>query len=63
MKEEKPESEFCYEVHVFAEGKQCPELDDTVTMKPKCKKYGEDLSWNVSGHILKCQECLEGKDG
>jgi len=61
LKEEKPESGFCYENHMFAESIQCPELDDAITMKPKCRKYGEVLSWNVSGHILKCAECLEGK--
>jgi len=58
MKEEMPESDFCYEAHVFAESKKCPELDDSIVKEPKCRKYGKGLTWNVSGRILKCKECL-----
>ena len=59
MKEQKPDSGFCYEVRVFAEGKKCPELDDSIAREPKCKKYGKGLSWTVAGKILKCDECLD----
>lgn len=55
---EKPESEFCYEIHIFGESRQCPDLDDTVVNEPKCKKYGIVLPWNRSGTVLKCEECL-----
>lgn len=58
MKKEKPESDGCYEIGLFTEGKQCPDLNDTVPLKPRCKKYSKDLHWNVSGRIMKCKECL-----
>lgn len=61
MKKEKPESDGCYEIGLSTEGKQCPSLNDTRALKPKCMKYGKELSWNVSGKIMKCQECLAGK--
>lgn len=56
---ERPDSEYCYKTRIFTEGKQCPDLDDTETMKPKCKKYGKILSWTRSGVIIKCDECRQ----
>ncbi len=59
MKEEKPDSDYCYETRIFGEGKQCPDLNDAVTMEPKCKRFGKRLTWTVSGKVLKCDECEE----
>lgn len=53
----KPDSDFCYAARVFTEGKQCPDLDDSTTTKPMCKKCGKALPWTVSGVVLKCDEC------
>lgn len=61
MLEEKPESEFCYDLILFGQGMRCPDLDEAITMAPKCKKYGKELSWNISGRVLKCEECLAEK--
>lgn len=57
-----PDSEYCYETPVFAEGKQCPDFDGTTSMEPKCRKYNKRLSWTRSGIVLKCEEC-QGPEG
>lgn len=54
---EKPASEYCYEIPTSGDPKICPDLDDTIALQPKCLKFGKGLSWDVSGHILKCEEC------
>ena len=54
---EMPDSQFCYEPHLFSDSKVCPDFDGDISMEPKCKKYGKDLSWTVSGRVLKCDEC------
>ncbi len=54
----KPDSDFCYEYHVFTVGKQCPDFDNSVPLEPRCRKYSKVLSWTVSGRVLKCDECL-----
>lgn len=53
----KPDSDFCYEAHVFTEGRRCPDLDERIVREPKCRKYDKVLSWTVSGVVLKCDEC------
>ena len=57
---EKPDSKLCYVTSVFQDSTKCPELNDTVVMEPKCKKFNKRLHWSVSGKILKCEECLKG---
>lgn len=59
MLEKKPEGIKCYIVRIFADGEQCPDLDDSETMKPRCRKYEELLTWDRAGHVLKCKECLD----
>ena len=58
---EKPEGRFCYEPHMFKDSEECPDYDSEVALEPKCKKYGKDLSWTMSGRVLKCDECLGNK--
>lgn len=59
LREVMPEGDGCYVLEVFGKGSKCPDLDDDVTMKPRCRKYNVGLGWNVSGRILKCSACLK----
>ena len=62
-KELHPEGEYCYKkgcIFTGKGGKVCPLLDDSKTLAPLCAMYEEPLSWDVSGHILKCEECKKG---
>ena len=62
MVKQKPEGFFCYLFKSFTV--QCPDYDDSAPIKPRCLKYNVVLNWNVSGHVLKCDECLrEAFDG
>lgn len=54
---EMPDSEYCFETHIFSESKECPDYNDTLMMAPECKKYGKTLSWTRSGVAIKCEEC------
>lgn len=58
-----PEGEYCYSSGIFSDNISCPDLDDTVTLSPKCTKYNEALSWTVLGRILKCDKCKEVLNG
>ncbi|GAH03635.1 unnamed protein product, partial [marine sediment metagenome] len=40
MRSEMPDLDYCSETALFAEGKQCPDLDDSISMAPKCRRYG-----------------------
>ena len=55
----KPEGDYCQDIRTFSEILSCPDLDDTKVLKPRCTKYNKDLTWNTSGHVHKCKECLE----
>lgn len=44
---------------VFLPRVRNPDLDDTNTMEPKCRRYGKSLSWTRSGVVIKCQECKQ----
>jgi len=59
MKHEKPEGPCCYKLTIFGEDTKCPDLDDAITMNPKCKKFDTKLGWTVSGKILKCDDCTK----
>ena len=52
-----PESTLCMEVYLFEPTIKCPYLNDEVTLKPLCTKYGQTLTWNISGKIKKCPAC------
>lgn len=56
---EKPEGDYCEIIRVFQDSSSCPSLwllqDDA--KKPVCTKYEEYLTWDIAGHILKCEKC------
>ncbi len=54
----KPEGVFCYVTHIFSGSLDCPNYVDGVEL-PFCHKFQCGLKWNVSGHVLKCDKCLE----
>ena len=54
-----PEGDGCYILRIFGEDTVCPDLDDNIPMKPRCLKFAVELRWNISGRILKCDECIK----
>lgn len=54
-----PDGDGCYTTRIFAESTICPDLDDSISTEPKCRKYNELLTWTRSGCVLKCKKCLE----
>jgi len=58
MIKRKPEGLACYRLRLFEESIFCPDYAEASVRLPQCKKYSQDLSWTVSGAVLKCQECL-----
>lgn len=57
-----PDGAECYTTRIFSESTVCPDLDDSITREPKCRKYNEPLTWTRSGKVLKCKKCLEDED-
>lgn len=52
-----PKGDYCQEIRLFSGGVECPNL-----YYLQCRKYDNKLTWNISGRIHKCKECIEEID-